>query len=444
MPLTVDVPQELSNLAPNMRPQGRSGLEQYGGQIYDEWLLDLRGTRAAKVYQEMRDNDATVGALLYAIESLVLQAPRSFEPADDSDEAHGWADLLDNCSMDMTHTFDEFIVEVLSMLPFGYAPFEPVYKVRDDGRWGWREIPIRSQLSTIGWTFDDDEERLTGYVQQPAPSFKQITIPINRLLLFRHRAHKDNPEGRSLLRNAYRSWKFLKLIQEYEGIGVERDATGIPVQEMPIEYIDAMNNAAAPGNLRSAAIAMRDNTTAIRRGAREGLVTVSEIDRDGKPTGFKLRPFMSGGSRQYNTGAIIERYEKRIAMSVMAEFLFVGMGQAGSFALASEKTAMFSMAVGATLRNIEATFNRVAVARLCDLNQCPKDLRPSFRFGDVEQRGLAEVASALAPLIQSGAITPDQDLESELRTLGGLPQKPTEAAPVVQEATTTTTEPPLV
>jgi len=117
MPLTVDVPQALSNLAPNMRPQGRSGLEQYGGQIYDEWLLDLRGTRAAKVYQEMRDNDATVGALLYAIESLVLQAPRSFEPADDSDEAIAWADLIEDCSQDMAHTFDEFVVEVLSMLP---------------------------------------------------------------------------------------------------------------------------------------------------------------------------------------------------------------------------------------------------------------------------------------------------------------------------------------
>ena len=63
-------------------------------------------------------------------------------------------------------------------------------------------------------------------MQLAPPSYKQVVIPMEKCLLFRTQTHKNNPEGRSILRNAYRSWYFKKRIEEIEGVGIERDLAG--------------------------------------------------------------------------------------------------------------------------------------------------------------------------------------------------------------------------
>ena len=57
----------------------------------------------------------------------------------------------------------------------------------------------------------------------------------------------------------------------------------------------------------------------------------------------------TGGRRQFDTNAIIERYDTRMAMTVLADFIFLGHQSVGSFALSSDKTELFSMAIGAYL-----------------------------------------------------------------------------------------------
>ncbi|MCB6614658.1 hypothetical protein LI127_15610, partial [Anaerostipes hadrus] len=76
--------------------------------------------------------------------------------------------------------------------------------------------PIRSQDSLYQWEYDD-EDNLIGMTQMPPPNFGLYTIPLEKAIHFRTRSRKGNPEGRSILRNAYRSWYFKKGIQEFEG-----------------------------------------------------------------------------------------------------------------------------------------------------------------------------------------------------------------------------------
>jgi hypothetical protein len=52
-------------------------------------------------------------------------------------------------------------------------------------------------------------------------------------MLFRTKSRKGSPEGKSILRNAYRSWYFKRRIQEIEGIGIERDLAGFPTLTAP-------------------------------------------------------------------------------------------------------------------------------------------------------------------------------------------------------------------
>ena len=64
-----------------------------------------------------------------------------------------------------------------------------------------------------------------------------MTIPRAKCLLFRPTAYKSNPEGRSILRTAYRPWYNLTQIENIEGIGIERDLAGLPVVKVPPEVM---------------------------------------------------------------------------------------------------------------------------------------------------------------------------------------------------------------
>ena len=159
-----------------------------------------------------------------------------------------------------------------------------------------------------------------------------------------------------------------------------------------------------------------DFVSNIRRDALEGLTI---------PAGWKLELLSTGGSRQFDTSKIIERYDTRIAMTVLADFLFLGHEKSGSWALSSDKTELFSMAIGAYLDMICETFNRKAIPELIELNRkhfSDADY-PKLVHGDIETQDLAKLGAFLKDMSGIGLITPDDTLEEYLREQAGLPTK---------------------
>lgn len=224
---------------------GRSGQRRWGGIFYEEFLRELRGRRGIEAYREMSENDDVVGAILFAIEMLIRQAQWYIQPAGNSQADIEAAEFVDGCRGDMQMTWTDTVSEILSFLIYGWSAHEIVYKRRmgrskneqlnskyTDGLIGWQKLPIRAQDTLYQWEYDD-HDNLQALTQMPAPSYEIITIPIEKLLIFRTKSRKDNPEGRSILRNAYRSWYFKRRIQEIEGIGIERDLAGFPVLIAP-------------------------------------------------------------------------------------------------------------------------------------------------------------------------------------------------------------------
>ena len=129
---------------------GVTGLEQTGGRIHEEFLPQLQGKRGVQVFKEMRDNDPTVGAMLFAIEMLIRQVEWRVEPASESPEDQAAAEFVDGCFEDMSVTWDDTLSDILSMLVFGFSVLEEVYKVRD----GRQEDPTLSSKfddGRIGW-----------------------------------------------------------------------------------------------------------------------------------------------------------------------------------------------------------------------------------------------------------------------------------------------------
>ena len=186
----------------NNKEIGRIGQYRYYSPgspsiFFEEFLPELRGYRGVQAYQEMANNDATVGAILYAIEMLMRQCEFHIEPASDSEKDKEAADFVESCMDDMDRTWADTLSEILSFLTYGWSYHEIVYKRRvgrtsspitnskySDGLIGWRKLPIRSQDTLYGWEYKDESDELLGMTQMPPPNFGLITIPIEKAAAF--------------------------------------------------------------------------------------------------------------------------------------------------------------------------------------------------------------------------------------------------------------------
>lgn len=415
----------------DFREVGATGLRRFSGFIYEDFLQELTGWKAIQVYKEMRDNDATVGAILYAIEMIIRRVPWRAEPASTEQYDMDSAEFLETCMNDMDTTWIDTIAEILSMLPYGYSVHEICYKRRcgdgfdptmrskyNDGRIGWRGFPIRSQDTIYRWQFDD-HGGIQGVEQLAPPHYYHVTIPIEKMLLFRTTIHKNNPEGRSLLRSAYRSWYMKKNIENIEAIGVERDLAGLPMAMVPPDIMSKN----ASNDQKALLAEIRQIVTNVRRDEQEGIVFPMIYDASGKPL-YDFKLLSTGGSRQFDTDKIIKRYDQRIAMSVLADFILLGHENVGSFALSNNKTDMFCKALGAFLDIIAEYFNRFAVPRLFALNDLQISDHPKIVHGDVANVDLKEIKDYIVGLAQAGMPmfpSADGELEKYLMEIANLP-----------------------
>jgi len=195
---------------------GTPGLRIYSGFLEEEFLPELRGYRAARVYQEMRDNDATVSAMLYVMESLISNASLNVLTDDKSNQGEKARDLVETAINDMVFPWNHVLSEILTFLAFGYSFLEISLKYRkghnrdpnkdsqhSDGLIGWSKMSLRGQDTTYRWHMDDTMN-VMAMEQLPPPHYINTLIPREKALHFTTRPYKSNPEGRSMLRGAYR------------------------------------------------------------------------------------------------------------------------------------------------------------------------------------------------------------------------------------------------
>lgn len=410
---------------------GATGLVRYGDEVSDEWHHALRGSRAAKVFREMGDNDSNVGASFHLIDSHVRSVGWHAEEAKDHPQAEEAAKFLTEVFDDMSHTWVDSVSEMFSMNQFGWSAFEKVYKYRNgpdapaegrskftDGKVGVRKLSIRAQETLDGWDFDD-EGSLRGMWQRASPKYERVLIPIEKLILFRPRQSKGNPEGKSPLRPAFRSWFFLKRLEELEAIKIERDAVGLIHMQLPTSYFDS----GAPQDKKNAVTAWAKTVSQVRRNEHEGVVTPCEEDAKGK-TGYKLSVIQSaGGPGQADIGAAITRHRQSIGQVLLTQFIFMGMDKIGTQALSSSIIDVFLTSLAVLLDVIEELINRFLVAEIMELNGYPRECWPRWKHADVKKADVTTLTKSLLDLVNAGLLTPDDKLEEFLRLEARLPER---------------------
>lgn len=402
---------------------GTAGLRHFSGYISEEFDADLRGTRAVKVYDEMRRNEPTVAVGLRAIKWVLGQVNWSVHPGGETPADDEAATFLDSCLDDCSHSWSKVVRDALTCLDFGFAWLEVVYKQRrgsdaapasryDDGRIGWRKLVLVGQDSVTRWRFDDTGgvqalvQTVEGSVGEKRPS--EVGIPIEKSLLFRIDDEKGNPEGVSLLRSCYLPWYTKKMLQEIEAIGIERDLTGVPKIHLPV------------------------NATSTDMTKAKQLLEQWKAD---DMSGWVLPQFGPGqherwdvdvvnspGNKQVDSNTVIQRYDLAIARTFLAQFLLLGQ-QTGSWALGRDQRDLFELALGAILQMVEDIVNRFLVPPLFRLNGFGVlTALPQIRPGRISKADMTKFATAVQALIGAGILTPDRELERFTRSEFDLPE----------------------
>jgi hypothetical protein len=412
--------QPVAVKAPETISLGSPGLDHSYGYVREELHPQLQGRKAMLIYREMAENNAALSGALYVISSYMRKVKWHVTPASESAGAKSQAVFVWQCLNDMDRPWSDIVNEnATSMMTFGFSVAEPVFKYRrgptseskrfrsrhSDGKVGWRCIDLRAQETICKWDIAEDGEILGAYQED---GIQQVYLPKHRFALFRTSTYKNNPEGRSILRGAYRSWHFAKRLEETEAVGAVRSLVNLPKVTIPLRYMSP-NATVAEKAVRAQYERM---VSLLSKDRLSGLVLPAEMNEEGKPTGYKFELVGSQGV-QMPVDPIIRRYDARMLMSLAAEFLLLGTEKQGSFALGAEKSSSFVKSLEFYADIIADEFNLSLIPKLMMLNNVPAEEWPTLTHDPIDEVSVTALGQFLSQA--AGFLTPTIDLENNLR-----------------------------
>ena len=400
------------------------GFSTQGYYKQEEFLPALQGSRAIRKFREMRENDPIIGATLTAMDMLIRAVEWKFEGGDE--RGLQFAQTLFD---DMEGTFEDFLSEVLTFLPFGFSFFEVVYKRRmgtspnlrtnyskhSDGLIGIRKLAPRAQ-----WTIDRFDVAPSGDIlgafQSATHVMGQAYIPMSKALLFRTTSINNDPFGRSVLRNAYLPYYYASHLQTIEAIAIEREMNGMPVGKVPSEYLAENADESKKRFVTEFARILRD----VRFNEQGYIILPSDpyVNENGTLSNAPKVSFeltASKGTRDIDIDKVIRRHQHNIARTVLADFIMLGQSDRGSFALSQSKTDLFLRSIEGFIDNITSIINRELITKVWMLNGFDLSDIPQLKRGRVSPVNLEELGRFVARLAgANGALFSDDTIITDL------------------------------
>lgn len=387
------------------RKFGTRGLSVWGGLVQEEYLAALKNwTTAVKIYKEMQD-DIVIRTAIRAMTNPLLAAEFDVAPAGDTPgDEEAAAFLWDNMNKMVAQTWRSHVTDMLESIPFGFAIAEMVLEKRDDGRLWMANADPRGQETLRRWVFDK-MERVEAFVQTHPTTGQELTIPASKLVHMTFEGRKGNPHGKPLLRSLYRTWKFLKNFENFEGIGVEHDVGNMPVYTDPeAEFMSSGDDTKIDDMLKG--------------------IRVDENVNARIPHGATLEPYGTG-NKAYDIDTIITRKQKEILMMVHAQFLMLGMEAVGTQALVKGSQDFFTLGLKAVQQMMLESWQQQYVPFVFRFNSFPgMTAEPTILWEAPGKIDINEMLEAYVKGVAARVITPIPEDEDHFRPLMDLPDLP--------------------
>lgn len=394
------------------KAEGVSGTEKFGNIYNEDYFRTLQGSKKADEYDKMRRGDARVKMCLSAVKNPIRSASWSWQASGTDEAAKKHADFLNfifnkdigkpGKRMKRKKTL---INEALTAVDFGFAVFERVHKTgcsnKQFGQYiGLKDIGWRSP-KTLEYFKTDEEGFLTGIEQQAQGDIKKTaTMDAQFLNIITIEQEGDNLEGVSLLRPCYGAWKRKELYLKLMAIGAERWIIPTAKAEVP----DGKQNSPEYTNLVNTLKAL----------------TSHQMNYVTYPEGWEI-DFLESSFDPDKFKSIIQFENEEMTFAFLANFLLLGAGgNAGAYSLSADLSKFFTKSIMYIADLISEEFNEIG-KELINLNFGEQENYPTLVAQGITDEIGTEYATMIKSLTDSKHLTPDNNVEQELRRRMKLP-----------------------
>ncbi|MCH8744530.1 MAG: hypothetical protein IIB31_02640 [Chloroflexi bacterium] len=407
---------------PSMRSieTGITGLEVFGGVVSGEFAdhnSDWLDRGRFDIVDRMRKGDSTVAATLMAMTLPILSTDIHIEARKQASDDQAPAIVQEAADFIHDQLFDSFacyinwnqwLREAMLYQAYGHYLFHPVWHTIPKGQWegmiGLKRLSPRHPRSITAWNFNR-HGRVIGITQEgfrpdDSPEHHKIRISVDKLMILTNQMEAGNPLGISVLRAAYKHWKYKDGFYAVQAIAVERQGAGTPYVQYPEGTKDPQLDKAEQ---------MLQNLQ-----AHEQSYVMFGADWD---VGF----LDMGGSSTLNPQTAIEHHDALISKASLAQFIQLAQGDRGSFALSEDNTRFFNFALQGVATYLADKWNTDIIPKLIKWNFGEIPHIPHLRFDRIGHIGLKDLVDGIGKLGEKGMLMNDHDLENHVRGIMNLP-----------------------
>lgn len=397
-------PTKTEKKAPDTTSRGFYGYQRWNGLITEEYVAALNGGRKIDVYTKMR-SDGLVEAMLAALRLPLIAATWTVERKGNDANSKKAADFVQQ-KLYEDLIWAEEVREMLTHLQYGFSLIVKQWAIINHEAVVSELRPLHPKTIIEGgknWDFDT-RGRVRGVWQYGTDGTKWVEeyIPATAFIHFSNDPAFADPEGRSILRAAYKHWLIVDMLYRVWAVGLERGAIGTPIGKYgPNASVEDQN-------------ALHAFVT--------GLVSYEEAGGT-----FPADTEIENYSLNIQTTDIkeaITHHKTEMAKSILAQWLMLGVdGQGGAFALSNDQTDLFILCLEAQGKYLTSRLNKSLVKDLVQYN-FDTDQIPKLKI-TLSRSSIAALATAVRQLTagKNPVIIPDEGIENFFRERMDLPER---------------------
>jgi hypothetical protein len=429
-------PRHIRALSPRFRTKGITGTQLNGGVISKESNPQLTGLNWVQEAEDMLRTDPIVRRSWHMLRQTLLSATWRFEPGVEGDivseelaryanEAYGF----DGNSGQMIMSWEDQLSYLFEFVPVGYRYAEEIYKVGPDSTGKvrvWLSHYADREPSAHSRWLSRDDQHLDGVLQNMVGSGKvPEPIPANKLLLLTLNKTGSNFEGVGMLRPVWWWWRTKQRVSNLMCVGLDRWA--VPTPKVVVDRSAAESIGLSDGDIDAMIDDAESQAQAFISAEQSYLVENAAVKFDSYVASPNL----------YADGPIniITKCDSQIAAAFLSQFADLGTSETGARSVGEIHLSVFRRAA---INLCDLVASQVSgpdrrgggtIGRLIRWNYGAVDQSklPKLVHTGLDTDDLADSLGMLPSLVTSGLLTPDDDLERNIRARLGAGDLPEEA-----------------
>jgi hypothetical protein len=379
--------------------------------------------QAILTYKAMARADASIRVSLRAGKAPVLGGDYFVEPFSEAEEDQVVAEFVNfNLFKAPSSPFLMVLEDILRFFEYGFSVLEPCWELREwapkktNSAANRRKYTMIKKLAprptpSIKEIVYDDNGGPEGVIQNALRTegkIDEVTIPIDKLIIFTFDKEAGNLEGESILRSAYQHWFYKDILYKIDAIQKERHGIGVPDIELQ------------PGYTKG------DKATAHELGRN---LRTNEFAYIVRPPNLNVG-FAELSGNLVNVLESANHHDNMIMKNIMVQFLNLGIeGSGGGRATGATAFDMFLKAMKYVAEVICAYINLYLVPKIVAYN-FQTDKFPVLKVRSIgETKDLQMWAAAHSNLVNQNVISVDLDTEQWYREQMDMPRKLGERPP---------------